>query len=112
MSLFPVISKLSIDGRSLHDDDERLAVSTHFDVAEEAGPEQRPDRFLDAALVQAVADVDRQVVVDRALGYALQALDADVADGECARALRGRCAGMGQEHPERRAASTCFPVLA
>jgi hypothetical protein len=34
------------------------------------------------ALVEAVADVDRQVVVDRALGDALQSLDADVADRE------------------------------
>ena len=33
-------------------------------------------------VIHAVADVHRQVVVDRALGDALQALDADVADGE------------------------------
>ena len=91
----------ALDRRALlDDDDERLSVAPHLDVAEEAGPEQRPDGLLDAALVQAIADVDRQVVVDRALGDALQALDADVAHGECARALRGRRAGMGQEDPE------------
>ena len=39
-------------------------------------------------VVHAVADVHRQVVVDRALGDALQALDADVADREFDRRLR------------------------
>ena len=87
----------ALDRRALvHHDDERLPVAPHFDVAEEAGPEQRPDRLLDAALVEAVADVDRQVVVDRALGDALQALDADVADGEVRRRLRERAAPARQ----------------
>ena len=67
-----------------HRDDQRAAVAAQLDVAEEAGGVQRAQRFLDAALVEPVADVDRQVVEDRALGDALQPLDADVADGELA----------------------------
>ena len=48
---------------------------------------------------RAVADVDRQVVVDRAFGDALQAFDADVADGELACRLAARTAGAARTGP-------------
>ena len=97
----------ALDGRSLaHHDDERGPVAPHFDVAEEAGREQGADGLLDVALVEAVADVDRQVVVDRALGNALQAFDADIADREVPGVLRDGDARDGKQHgsnagPER-----------
>jgi hypothetical protein len=69
------------------------ASSKELDIAEEPGGEKRAHRLLDAALIQPVTDVHRQVVVDRALGDALQALDADVADGEVDRRLRARGSG-------------------
>ena len=101
-------------GPLAHDDHQRPAVAPQLDVAEEPGREQRAHRLLDAPLVQAVADVHRQVVVDRALGDALQALDADVADGEVGRRLRacgpGRaCAG---EQDRGDAAREQAPALA
>ena len=67
-----------------HGDDQRAAVATHLDVAEKTRGVQRAQRLGDAALVEPVADVHRQVVEDRAFGDALQAFDADVADGEVA----------------------------
>ena len=60
------------------------AVAAQLDVAEEPGAVQRAQRLLDAALIDAVADVDGQVVVDRALGDALQSFDAYVTDRELA----------------------------
>ena len=45
MSLLPLISKLSIDGRSLHRDHQRAAVAAQLDVAEEAGVVQRAQRL-------------------------------------------------------------------
>ena len=79
-----------------HHDDQRVAVTAQLDVAEEAGREQGLDRLLLPAGVHAVADVDRQVVVDGALGDALQPLDPDVADHEVGR-LRERRHGDVRE---------------
>ena len=39
-------------------------------------------RFIDAATVEPVADIDGQVIEDSAFRDALQAFDPDVADGE------------------------------
>ena len=73
----------TLDGRALVDDhDQRAAIAAHLDVAEEAGVIERPHRLTDALRRRVVADVDRQVVVDRAFGDALQTFDANVADGE------------------------------
>ena len=73
----------ALDGRALVDHhDERIAIAAHFDVAEESRFVQRAHRFADALRRERVADVDRQIVVDRAFGDALQSLDADVADRE------------------------------
>src|SRR5690606_33009721 len=79
----------ALDRRSLENgDDERAAIAPQLAVAEEAGRIQRAQRCGEAPGIELVADVDRQVVVDGALGNALQALDADVADREPAAALR------------------------
>src|SRR5262249_38719785 len=56
---------------------------------------QRTDGFTHTRACQMIADVDRQVVVDGAFGYALQTLDAYVADGKV-RIVRGLCLGQGQ----------------
>ena len=93
MSLLPLISKLSIEGRSSTamtsvPPSRRISTSR-----KKPGVVHRAQRFGDASLIELVADVDRQVVVDRAFGDALQALDADVADREGLRVarLRERC---------------------
>ena len=75
MSLLPLISKLSIDGRSFTTTisvlpSRRISTSRKKPVAYSARIAS-----CDAAVVEPVADVDRQVVVDRAFGDALQALD-------------------------------------
>ena len=60
-------------------------------------------RLLDALRVHAVADVDRQVIEDRTLRDALQALHADVAHDEVAArrdALRAIAAMIPDEHRE------------
>ena len=97
MSLLPVIVKLSIDGRSSTattsvPPSRRSSTSRKKPVAYSAR-----SGFLDAALVEPVADVDRQVVVDRAFGDALQALDADVADGELAGLRLREDGGYGED---------------
>ena len=63
-----------------HDDHERVAVLAELEVLEETGLEQRAARLAEPLLVDRVADVDRQVVVDRPLGDPLRALDAKIAD--------------------------------
>ena len=80
-----------------HGDDQRAAVAADLDVAEEAGRVQRAQRLVDASFVEPVADVDGQVVVDRAFRDALQALDADVADGEFGGFRLGKDRGYGKE---------------
>ena len=93
MSLLPLISKLSIEGRS-------STATTSVPPSRRSSTSRkkpvsymRAQRFGDAALVELVADVHRQVVVDRAFGDALQAFDADVADREARRRLRPTAAG-------------------
>ncbi len=80
MSLLPSISKLSIDGRS---------TTAMTSVSPSRRISMLSNRFCeysariaspDTIAVDGVADVDRQVVEYRALGYALQALDAHVLD--------------------------------
>ena len=51
-------------------------------VAEEAGGVQRLDRLRGLLVVDALADLDRQVAEDRARFGALHAFDADVPDDE------------------------------
>ena len=71
------------DGGTLHHHHEkRVAVAAQFHVAEESGRVQGTHRFADARAIQVIADVDRQIVEYRALGDALQTLDANVADGK------------------------------
>ena len=66
----------------LHDDDQHVALRLEAHVAEEAGRVQRLDRLRDLLVVDALADLDRQVAEDRAGLGALHAFDADVADDE------------------------------
>ncbi len=88
----------ALDRRPLeHGHDQRAAVAADLDVAEEAGCIQRAQRFVDAAAVEAIADVHRQVVVDRAFRDALQALDPDVADGELGALALGEYGRYGKE---------------
>src|SRR3546814_4633138 len=61
-----------------------VALAAHGHVLEEAGLVQRADRLPDVGLVDAVAALDRQVGEHGARADALQAVDADVADGEAA----------------------------
>ena len=65
-----------------HEYDERVAVLAKLDVLKEAGLEERADRLARPLLIDAVADVYRQIVVDRAFGDPLRAFDAEVADDE------------------------------
>jgi hypothetical protein len=88
----------ALDRRPLpHHDDQRRAVTPQLDVAEEARRKQGAHRFLDAPRVEPVADVDGQVVVDRALGDALEAFDPDVADREIDRRLRAGDPRAGEQ---------------
>ena len=66
----------------LHDDDQHVALRLEAHVAEEAGGVERLDRLRDLFVVDALADLDRQVAEDRARFGALHAFDADVAHGE------------------------------
>jgi hypothetical protein len=73
----------ALDGRTFVDhDDQRVAFPAQLDVAEEPGVVQGAHRLAHALRRQRVADVDRQIVVDRSLGHALQAFDADVTHRE------------------------------
>ena len=83
-----------------HHHHQRVAVAAQLHVAEEAGRIQRGDGLAHPRRSQPIADVDRQVVVDRAFRDALQALDADVADGEVGR----RRGGGLRRRPDRRRA--------
>ena len=81
-----VLVALDIDalerGALGHRDNQRVAIAAQLDVAEKAGGVQRAQCLALARRSQVIADVHRQVVEDRALGDALQALDADVLDDE------------------------------
>jgi hypothetical protein len=65
-----------------HRDYEGRAFTAQLDVAEKPGRIQGADRLAHALRCQVIANVDRQVVEDRALRDSLQALDLDVADRE------------------------------
>ena len=68
---------------------DRLAIATNFDIVEQALLIQRANCLLDTDLVDPITDIDRQVIENRALGNALQTLDADVRDHEGFDAERG-----------------------
>src|SRR3546814_8330702 len=89
-----------------------LALAAHGYVLEEAGLVKRADRLPDVGLVDAVAALDRQVGEHGARADALQAVDADVADGEAAvgsdsrrEGVRG---GLGRRDAERGLRIDCF----
>src|SRR3546814_465154 len=89
-----------------------VALAAHGHVLEEAGLVQRADRLPDVGLVDAVAALDRQVGEHGARADALQAVDADVADGEAAvgsdsrrERVRG---GLGRRDAERGLRIDCF----
>ena len=107
MSLLPLISNFSIEGRSTTTTrsvlpSRRSCTSRKKPVAYSARMASR-----DALLVEMIADVDRQVVEDRALGDALQALDADVADGEARPRRLRRGPGRGWRAAPARAGPGC-----
>ena len=85
MSLLPLISKLSIEGRS------STATTSVPPSRRNSTSRKKPVAYIarsasaTRARVELIADVDRQVVVNRAFGNALQTLDADVADREVSR---------------------------
>ncbi len=81
-----------IVGRSCDGDDQDVALRLEAHVAEEAGRVQRLDGLRDLLVVDALADLDRQVREDGAGLGALHALDADVADGERVERPRRRAA--------------------
>ncbi len=97
MSLLPVIVKLSIDGRSRTATTSVPPSRRSSTSRKKPGAVQGAQRFLDAALIDAVADVHRQVVEDRAFRDALQPLDADVADGELSAHRLGEDRGYRKE---------------
>ncbi len=72
-----------LDRRPLeHDNHERVAIATELEVLKEAGLEDRSARFAQPLLGNGIADVDRQIVIDRAIRNSLGAFDAEVADDE------------------------------
>ena len=81
-----------------HGDDQRISVAPQLDVPEKAGRVQGADRFGDALLRHHVADVDGQIVVDRAFGDALGALHFEVAHDEGLHPLLGP-GGDGRKQP-------------
>ena len=101
MSLLPLISKLSIDGRSSTATTSVPPSRRSSTSRKKPVPYSARSASSIAALVEPVADVDRQVVEDRALGDALQALDADVADGEGGGAALREHGGYGEQGRDR-----------
>ncbi len=65
-----------------HVDDQDIAIAVQLDVLEEAGLEQGTGRLHQSAVIGLVADVQRQGTEDTAGGNPLQAVDADIGDGE------------------------------
>ena len=71
------------DRRPLRDrDHQHVPFDFHAHVGEEPGGEERADRLRRALLGHGLADLDREIAEDGAGLYALDALDADVADDE------------------------------
>ncbi|MCY1300823.1 hypothetical protein D9M70_504070 [compost metagenome] len=71
------------DGRPLdHGDHQHVAVAAELDVLEEAGLEQGAGGIDQLAVIGLVADVERQSAEHAAGGDPLQAIDADIGDGE------------------------------
>ena len=68
-------------------DNQRAVVPAQLDVLEKPGTVNRSRRLLNPLRVERVADVDRQVIEDGAIGDALQTFHANIPDDEL---LRGR----------------------
>jgi hypothetical protein len=81
-----LLRALDLDGGDrralLHEDDEHVAVGLEAHVGIEPGGVERLDRGRGLVVVDAVADLDRQVGEDGPGFRALYTLDADVADDE------------------------------
>src|SRR5690606_20599640 len=88
-----------------HRDHERIAVDAQLDVLEEAGRIERADRLLHPLRRDRVADIDRQVVVDRAFGDSLRAFDAEIAYHERLERLRERLRAGTRGNAERQSAN-------
>ncbi len=65
-----------------HIDDQHVAITVQLDVLEEPGLEQRAGRLHQAPVIGLVAHVQGQGTEDAAGGNPLQAIDADIGDGE------------------------------
>lgn len=65
-----------------HVDDQHIAIAAQLDVLEEPGLEQGTSRVHQAAVVGLVANVQRQGTEHTASGNPLQAVDANIGDGE------------------------------
>jgi len=87
-------------GALLHLHDQDRALLFQFHVVEEAGLEQRLDGLLRGGIGHRLAGFDRQVAQHGAGGNALQALDADVADGERLKGVRRHRDGQGGEQDQ------------
>ena len=72
----------------LHLYDQRIAFPEQSDVSEEAGPVQLSDGEAELPRVDGVTDLYRQIVEQGAIVEPLQAVDADLPDGERFRAMR------------------------
>ena len=71
------------DGRSLDDgDDQDVAFATQLDVLKEPGFEQRTSGFHQATVISLFPDVQRQGTKDATRGNPLEAVDANIGDGE------------------------------
>ena len=65
-----------------HVDDQHIAIAVQLDVLEEPGLEQGTGRVHQAAVISLVTDVQRQGTEHAAGGNPLQAVDANIGDGE------------------------------
>ena len=86
----------------LHDDDQHVALDVEAHVAKKTGRVQRLDRRRGLLVVDAVADLDRQVAEHRAGVGALHALDADVLDRERLEGERGGGPPRREESKQKR----------
>ncbi len=80
----------ALDGWTFQDDDDQcVAVAAKLHVTEEPCGVEGAHRLAHTPRRQAIADVDGKIVVDGALGHALEALHANVPDSEIRIAGRG-----------------------
>ena len=79
-SLFPSNVNSAIVGPLEDCDNQRVVVPAKLDVLKELGVVQGADRFANPQSVYGVADIDRQIIEDRAVLNGLVALDAEIFD--------------------------------